>query len=347
MNPMGALNVFETIRKAQPTRTEPFHSQFIADALAQSLEAGQDRSLFDEVWRLIAPTKWCIPDNARVEAEVVVDSGRVDVCVRDDSRRRIVGIEVKTEDASAEYGQLEKYRFGLEKRYQGWGVAIAYLTPFNRERAKDKADSLHAVRVFNEFSQEIPNARHVSWIDVADICWDDNELWRQHQAYVREYISSYEKLSKRTLRSRGFDHFFGEAQADEFWDALHILGIEPDTNGATIEIARFNDCPLFAEKLVCAFETLIRHGNGISRHLKRDDKFSEGARRRFLESPYRGVHLALFDLSHRIPYVWVKGKSNYGIRVAHRTYPSGVSLVTSGDEGRLHKIGVLRRASER
>ena len=84
MKSMGRLNIFETIRKAQPGRTEPFHSQFLADALIESLKLGQDRSLFERVWKLAAPDDWCTPTDARVEAEVVVNFGRrVDVCIFD------------------------------------------------------------------------------------------------------------------------------------------------------------------------------------------------------------------------------------------------------------------------
>ena len=52
------LNVFTTIHKATH-RIEPFHSQFLADALDDSIRG--DQSLFDAVWRLAAPSGWELP----------------------------------------------------------------------------------------------------------------------------------------------------------------------------------------------------------------------------------------------------------------------------------------------
>ena len=339
---MDRFNIFETIRKAQPGRTEPFHSQFLADALIESLKPGQDRSLFEKVWQLTAPDEWCIPRDARVEAEVVVDRGRrVDVCIYDTLNHRIVGVEVKTTDASAEHGQLNNYRDGLEKKYRNWSVSIAYLTPFNRERAYDAADSLRTIAVFEKFSQESSDARHVSWLDVADIGWDGRELWEQHRSYIRERISSPGML-QIAQGTRSFHDFFGEP-ADEFWMKLRDLGFEPTIKGVTVELSNCKSPSSMAEELVRAFEILIRHGDGIARHAHRRDKFSEHERMRFLESTYREVHAALFDLSCRFSCVWVEGKRDYGIRVAHENHPrSGVSLVRSYGEGRLGRIGMHR-----
>lgn len=343
MNSMGNLNIFETIQKAQPGRTEPFHSQFLADAMAESLKPGQDRSLFDGVWQLTT-TDWEVPEHAEVIPEKDVgEQKRIDICVVDKSRHRVLGIEVKTRDDSAEHGQLASYRDGLNEKYDGWSIAIAYLTPFNRERARDNADFLQAVQVFDSFSQESPGARHVSWLDVADIAWDGRELWKQHQAYVRNSMSSYDKLGRRMLRDRGFDHFFGEPQADEFWEALHNLGVEAADGGADIELSRFENITSVSEAIVRAFEILIMHGDGVLRGATRENKFPEEKRRRFLNSQYHEVHAALFYLSDRFDYVWVDGSNDYAIRIAHNKPQSrSVSLVRSCGEGRLGSIGVHR-----
>ena len=190
---MGNLmNIFETIRSTT-TRIERIHSQFLADALTDSLKG--DRSLFNGVWKLVASPDWEVPTCAKVSVEEIVKRGRVDICIRcEEPSNRVVGIEVKTDAASATDGQLEKYRDGLEEKFPNFDTQIAYLTPFNRERARDKADSLETVKVFEKFAKVSPNARHVSWLDVADIAWDDNVLWKQHQAYIRRNISSHNKL---------------------------------------------------------------------------------------------------------------------------------------------------------
>ena len=111
---MAQLNVFETIRSTT-RRIEPFHSQFLADALDASLNG--DRSLFDGIWKLAAPPDWPIPRQATVNTEQ--DAGnrrRIDLCILDAEGRRILGIEIKTTSTSANAGQLRSYELGLVSR---------------------------------------------------------------------------------------------------------------------------------------------------------------------------------------------------------------------------------------
>lgn len=195
--------------------------------------------------------------------------------------------------------------------------------------------------MFEEFFKESPDAQHVSWLDVADIAWDGREIWEQHRSYVRERISSPGML-QIAQGTRSFHDFFGEP-ADEFWMKLRGLGFEPTIRGVTVELSKSMSQSSIAEELVGAFEILIRHGDGIARHVHKRDRFPELERMRFLKSKYNEVHAALFDLSCRFSYVWVEGKRDYGIRVAHENHPgSGVSLVRSHGEGRLGRIGMHR-----
>ena len=194
------MNIFETIRKV--TRgIEQYHSQFLTDALTDSLNG--DRSLFEATWRLVAPPNWEIPTHAQISSEERVERGSVDICVRCLSpHHRVVGIEVKTVDASATPGQLERYHEGLVRKYPESPIQIAYLTPFNQERAGGAAGSRRTISEFEEFSRKFPQARHISWLDVADIPWDGNFLWRQHQKYVRAHISAPSKLRVNVERNR-------------------------------------------------------------------------------------------------------------------------------------------------
>ena len=323
------MNIFETMEKTS-RRIEPFHSQFLADALVASIDGG-DRSLFSAVWRLVAPEVWEAPERADINAEEFVPGqGRIDIAIRCDSpERRIVGVEVKTTDSSATEGQLERYRDGLAGKFPGYAVAIAYLTPFNRKWAMDKADDLATVREFDGFQANYPEARHISWLDIAAIPWNGNELWRQHQLYVYQRISAHDKLRRSAARDRSLDNFFGGAAVDSFWEALGELGIEPAQNGgAVIELAEFDGVPDFAGNLAQAFQILITDGEGVSRNANRTDRFSADLRQQFLDSPHREVHETLFALSNQ-SHVYVEGKGDYGVRVAHTGYGSGVSMVTS------------------
>ena len=192
---MTELNVFGSIGRTT-RRIEPFHSQFLADALCASLQG--DRSLFEGVWQLAAPDDWRPPAAALVNSEHKVGDGkRIDICIVDSAARRVLGIEVKTTSASARPGQLEDYAQRLAKKHRESDIAIAYLTPFNRRRAPDEADALPTVRAFEQFEKAFNRARHVSWLDVADLSWDGRDLWQQHQAYVRSDLSSPKKTDSR------------------------------------------------------------------------------------------------------------------------------------------------------
>ena len=335
------VNIFETIREVTH-RTEPFHSQFLADVLSASIHG--DRSLFDTVWRLAAPDAWEPPNRPEVHTEHGTGAGRrIDICIIDDSgtRERVLGIEVKTSSASAQPGQLEAYRQGLSQRYQGASIAIAYLTPFNRERAGPLADGLPTIRVFEEFASSVENARHLSWLDIAGIEWDGRDIWRQHQSYVRYNIASEEHLKSAALRNQAFDEFFGAEASGRFWDALVEMGVSPDEAGAEIDLIQLN---ADENSLARAFEILIEDGEGVA-DTEKSDRFTDDQRQPFITSMFREFHAALFGLSRRYPNVWVQGEKDYAIRIAHSRYGSGVSLVRSRNKAIL-ETGRPRRARE-
>ena len=333
------MNIFESIERTT-RRIEPFHSRFLADALQDSIEG--DRSLFDAVWRLTTPDGWEVPEEPTVRAEAEVPGeGRIDILICDSVERRIVGIEVKTTDSSATPDQLGRYYNGLVGLVQKFGescaVVVTYLTPFNRRWAPDKADALPTVKEFDEFVKTHPTAQHVSWLDIAAIPWNGSELWRQHQLYVYQHISSSKELHMSTTRDRSLDEFFDGECVDAFWKALSELGIESVDGGADIQLAQFKHDQDFASRLAQSFQVLIMEG-ATDREEK--NKFSEEKRSRFLDSEYGQVHEALFALADRYGHVWIEGKGRYAVRVAHSKHrSSGVSLVTSNGPERLKIVG--------
>lgn len=78
------MNIFKTIGTVS-SRSEPYHSQFLADALNDSLSLKGDRSLFEGIWRLAAPHCWEVPDKALISAEKDAGDGRIDICIRCDN----------------------------------------------------------------------------------------------------------------------------------------------------------------------------------------------------------------------------------------------------------------------
>ena len=332
------MNIFQTIGSVT-NRNEPFHSQFLADALEESLNG--DRSFFDAVWNLAAAPGWKPPDRAVVTTEEVVEKGQIDICVRTENPyQRILGIEVKVSDASAHFGQLERYREGLKNRFPRHDIQISYLTPFNSERAGDAAESLRTVQVFEEFVKVSPAANHLSWLDVAEIPWDGGELWEQHQRYVCNRISSTMRLEARSARNRQLANFFGDEPTERFRDALWDIGIQIDAGRTDINLYEFGDGLSFAKSLVKAIMILL-DSDDISHRASRSDRFTDELRQSFLDSPHREVHRELFSLSDLLSHVWIKGDANYGVRTAHKKHPGGVSIVTSNGPDRLF-VGALR-----
>ena len=335
---MSGLNVFETIARVTD-RMEPFHSRFLVDALRASLSG--ERSLFEGFWNLAAPPDWPVPHGATVEAEPSVGEGkRIDLIITDSDQGMVLGIEVKTKSASAKPGQLEDYERGLVSvlKKRDRKIAISFLTPFNRKRAGDMADSLPTVRLFEQFARTSGRAaQHVSWLDVADLPWDGRDIWQQHQAYVRDIISSKDKLKPNVARNRTFCEFFGEGAAGLFWEALNELDICPEDTGVRIDLKTYTADP---ESLTRVFHILVEQGEGISRG-KRRDQFPDKLRERFLDSRWYAFHEAIFDLSRQYSNVWIDGKKDYGVRVTHKRHSGGVSLVTT-DGPHILKIGKPR-----
>ena len=341
------INIFESLARAT-SRYEVFHSQYLADALTTSLEG--DRSLFDQVWRLVAPGAWGVPEDATVVSEKVLHGGRrIDLLIADRRNDRVVGIEVKTVDASAQLGQLTQYWKDLCNQPGGEEcVALAYLTPFNGRTGDAEESEPKTVQVFHTFAERLSDeygkefaddrARQVSWLDVAAIPWDGNELWQQHREYVYRHISGTEAWRISTKKGgRTFDDFFGRAPAEAFWRALGDLGIAHGTQGVVLDVCNYDLAQLSA-RLVGAIKTLTDNSTFVSRDIRKEDRFS--CRSEFLGSPYAELHRSLFGLTKNSCF-WLQGSKNYGVRVAHENYPSGVSLVTSRGPSRL-EIGKPR-----
>lgn len=279
---MTTLNIFESIWKTT-RRIEPFHSQFLGDALRASLKG--DRSLFDGIWSLCAPADWNPPQNAKVKNEFKLGGGqRIDILIKDREKGRRVGIEVKTSRASARAGQLEDYLQGLRKKYDDEKIAIAYLTPFNRSRAeaiikeinhqcaepviRGDADALSTVKVFEEFRGSFGRAEHVSWIDIARIDWNGGEIWSQHQSYVLNTIASPDRLRGALARDRPFEKFFSKESVEKFWDKLDALpqkGVERVNGGRLIDLKTFEGRP---NELAGALTILIEDDDNVASRKK-------------------------------------------------------------------------------
>ena len=311
------MNIFQTIGRTT-RRIEPFHSRFFADALRSSFEGDQD--LFRGFWILAVdhPPEAPLPASLEIKAEEVVDTGRVDIVIYDREVAQRVGIEIKTTEASSTKGQLARYQADLETLKPKSTVRMVYLTPFNKAYSRDRA--ARSIAEFEAFSPLHLEARHLSWIQVANINWaGGGDLWSQHQEYVRDVICDDRPSNKRQL-----DDLLEAQPVAEFWKELAASA--PGHDGGQVEFSEIVD----PERFINAFRILVESSEpGDSR--TRKNKLTPRLRTEYEGSRYGHIHAGLFALTE-VRWAWVDGKQRYGLRVPHAKHPSGVSLCTVDEE---------------
>ena len=329
------MNIFKVIRKTT-SKIERIHSEYLAGALGASHQS--DRVLFSEFWKLAVGSdeNWPVPTNVEIKTETVIEGGqRVDITIFDLDLSRCLGVEVKTTEASTTDGQLAAYQIGLGLK--DWGelkhelvVRMAYLTPFNHQRSPERA--AHSRREFCSFSADHSEATHISWMDVADIELESEDIvWSQHREYVRS-----EMCAPESKEMREFGSFFSAKPMENFRNELEATGV--GIKGGVTPFDAIED----VDRLVSALRFLIECPKA-KRHLHRPDKMEHDLKKRFSESDHGPKHDALFALAEEYEGVWLgSGKSSYGLRVAHQASPGGVSLCTVSENE--IAIGQKRRA---
>ena len=320
---MSRMNIFKVVGKF-----ERIHSEYLAAVLRASYDG--DRELFTQFWQLAVDSdeNWPVPTAAEIETETFLNPGRVDITVFDRNSPRCLGVEVKTTEASTTDGQLATYQSGLEALYRKKykrkiEVRMAYLTPFNHEHSPERAT--HSRREFCAFKREHSEAVHLSWLDVA--CIEphvEDDLWSQHQEYVREVMCA--PLSKEM---REFGSFFDADVMENFWTQLEASGF--GIKGEETPFDEISDI----NQLISALKLLIDSPEANSTILKGND-VSDDLKRERSQSIHGLKHDALFAIADECPWVWIQGGTqNYGVRVrvAHHKHNRGVSLCTVSENG--------------
>ncbi len=352
---MSHPNIFEVINKGR-TLSEPQHSAFLAAMLEWSQKS--DRRLLDAFWEKAAPADWSpLSGKVTIKREEYLGRGigRVDLTLRDVARRRILGVEVKTRKEAVSSGQLNRYLGGLTNVYDGYDLAIAFLTPFNRQRAdavaddlpsvaEDVTDALPSVKEFDKFHAAFPKSVHLSWLDLADIDlansnWEGRDLWEQHCAHVRETISSSEQLVTwgPSGRSRQLADIFGEEAAAAFEEHMD-KAVEGDSKegGYILDLTQVRDSDAFVNALRALIES-----EEVRSPKKAKGTFEDAPPLiEFLKepAPVGEAHLAIFQLAGEHENAWISGKKNYLLRVVHPKYATGVTLLSSFTNGKNVKI---------
>lgn len=362
-------NIFEVISRAT-SRTEPFHSRYIA-ALFQN-----SALLIAKFLQHIEDPLRCSTDGAyEVDEEFQLNKSGcyIDIIVgwpnlNRDQAQKVIGIEVKTADKSSTKGQLKKYwkqmkeHFGLNESQ----MHLIYLVPFDEKSLKnaglDKTHKTHAMEEYNSFVREFPlKCDAINWLDFASIqesCLEDFEEKHtliQHIRYGRNIIGNPEELT-RVMDNKDLVGFFGSDAVRRFYDFLKNNALEPDQ---TEEVLSFNlselkDYSLLIEALLILIKAqenpeepqaensdsnkrpkpINKIADGIPQSLikgcsEEKAQLIELIERYMSEGTHQSFFESLFEEIAELKYVWLKGKSNLGLRVRHPDHPSsGVSVCT-------------------
>lgn len=256
-----------------------------------------------------------------------------------------MGIEVKTKCDSANRNQLLRYSEQLLTEAASSNISLAFLTPFNRNSFQDNrtelADQNHAIREFEAFDKQVDGSmwtKHLNWLDVAEIAWDGDPLWRQHLFYVRTEIANVARLRTEPHPNRRLGDFFSQEAVSSFWYAMRqAQALEVRENETlVINLREFVEGNFNARQLATAFRYLITDSASVN-----SDKEVPGGtdfpRAEHHYHPFSVVHQEILNLSDEFHHVQAKtwsqsvGERNYGLRVAHKHHDS-VSLVTSNFE---------------
>ena len=337
---MSALNIFCIIRQVN-TRIEPYCSKFLAKALDKSRLG--DRSLIEQTWTLSSPPDWKPPTKARIVAEEILEGNRrIDIAIFDEVLSRVLGIEVKTTDESVEPGQLERYYRLLQEKYPSKDVTVVFLTPFNEgsviEVGRDSSDAflLPSVREYHEMCRSIhPDpATHVSWRQIANIDWAGDPLWQQFVWFVQRQIASHDILEEYLRNDLSLARFFSDGAVEKFKIVMRGL----TRNDGSVRLETLARDPGALQSFLKALTTLIEDEQRVDRRKSRQDRFVADRIAKLINSEYGRVHGEIFKLSSEYCHVWIEGKNDYGLRVAHNNHPRGVSILTSSAKDNLFKM---------
>ena len=109
---------------------------------------------------------------------------------------------------------------------------------------------------------------------------------------------------------------------EKFFAAIPVSGT--GATGGAIDLNRVIDPAALAD----AFRILIE-SRSSREDRPRTGNFDRDLRGAFLASDAGAIHEGLFALAEQYPSVWLQGRKNYGLRVAHPDHRSGVSICTS------------------
>ena len=329
-------NIFSLFHRVT-SRIEPLHSE----ALGLFLELDSD--LTRRLMERALPDKLSARHDLNAHPEVVTEEvlpnlNRIDITLRYPTL--LVGIEVKTTDASSTSGQLTRYfeQLQLIERYQGLELFIIYLTPFNRTNISEEIfpRQVKSIREFDDFeARHTGRGVHLNWHDVSDLYPEEatshqlSAMYEQHRAYIKEHLCDL-GVFKMLQESRGLTEFFGEQHTARFLATLRRSACYTErVKDYVIVLSELDG----KERVVIeAILALLRSPTLKSTACKSNEVPNSSVLERFTSGPHGVFFERLFAEVASVPHAWFKGGGRLGLRAAHPRHSSGVSVCTLSPE---------------
>jgi hypothetical protein len=175
---------------------------------------------------------------------------------------------------------------------------------------------------------------HILWNDVINLYnyVDEDPQFESLANYHKEFISSWCSAIEGHSENRTLDKFIGEDAVDAFFALLEENHIQLDRK-YTINLNVLDDekCEVVLDALHILLESELLDWRKQSR---KNNDVPSGILERFLNGPQRRFFLPLFPFIDNLPYAWLKGIGNIGVRVVTPSNPS-VSVCTMSAGGLL------------
>lgn len=331
------VNIFEIIEKVT-SRIEPFHSEFLTNSFRNN------KILLNKFFLLIRTSLTNDSINKFIASEELIivsedlffDSKRIDLTIKEPKSKNIIGIEVKTSDASVSHNQLSIYHDNMIRKYSDYNILIVFLTPFNKQNLPHdiSPEEIHAINEFSSFHKNIENSIHINWDDVVDLYENtlsyENKLYIDHKEYIKTEVTSESRLKQRIInmdRNRGLAEFFGEECVGNFFESLLENNITYHEDDKKMKFNLAENANNFDE-LINTFQILTNSDN-LQKKSTKTNKVNKELIKRY-ENGSNGIFFRLFfSYIENHSYLWLEGKARIGIRASHNLYKSsGVSVFT-------------------
>jgi len=335
-----AGNPFYVIRRCT-SRTEPFHSRFLASLISQSPDLLAS-TLKECNWNPVSPEKYQCAE----EYDFNRSGNQIDVLIGWPNLvkpEHLLGIEVKTSDHSTSSGQLQKYWDLMEDQFGSTPDRhLLYLVPYTEDCVKAVCSESkfipHAVVEYKSFTNEEPEGSErctiMGWKRMCELEMNAIDSFEQDLAvtlkqqveYLRDRVCSDDEI-RRKSQNRGLDEFFKPGSDITNKLKRFIAEKQIPHKGNDKKLTFSLDDPKFYKDLIEALKLLIC--NIVKDEGSKPEDRSKAVRESFLNQSSKLFYEKLFDIVSKSHHLYLEGRSNLGLRSTHPNHKSsGVSICT-------------------